>query len=590
MSSHFSTIGFLVRNESELQDLAAQVIKNGLLIKTRVGFYTQLRERNGAEIWVQQDQMGRIIGVDPHFAGKAVMRVGLVRDIPRPDSLALYGAYYGWANPNEEEPQNGEYPLAFDSPGFSLHHPELPTVVNVQIAAFAHELHVYPDQKAFHEAGTQLAVESFIPSGLFTPQMESIEPPQAYAILTGKVIRCAKLTNGFTGGAYQWALVRTLSGEVDVLVDPELLQNELAIGNIITGSFWLSGRFIDPKQEALEKRLNGYLNGNIKTAIGASQVGEKIVLDPDILQPADVLDWKGYRDLLQKAKWNQEETSHLHSVIQTLPKQTRHLSYEWEQYDVLASQFRTLMKEYRSRLPIQLLAQCPYCGTYILQPVDVYSLMGFHGNYKAIKTFHGHEDWREFTPYKQICPHALCATFSVDLHGRTPDDLSPWLHGARIRLLDNAPYVMIWPLIARYTSAVMHALPIGRMDDDEPTHHYTMHIVTYFVREDSNLRTPDLWISNEFGQPATGAVWYDVDLLKWVRAGRLFWMDPENTLRLVQGPPESFPFTGINPGWYDILPNGQLDGPNPYRNSWNGWVPSPDESYARSFELDDREG
>ena len=75
--------------------------------------------------------------------------------------------------------------------------------------------------------------------------------------------------------------------------------------------------------------------------------------------------------------------------------------------------------------------------------------------------------------------------------------------------------------------------------------------------------------------------------MKWIQAGRLFWMDPDNILRLVQGPPESFPYTGIDPGWYDILPNGQIDGPHRYANSWNGHAPLPDESYPRGIDLDE---
>jgi hypothetical protein len=325
------------------------------------------------------------------------------------------------------------------------------------------------------------------------------------------------------------------------------------------------------------------------SAMSICRVGEKIELHPNIPQPSDVFDWNGYRDLLQKAKWNQDESSYWHKTMQALPKQMRHKGYESERFHTLADQFRTLMQEYRSRLPIQLLAQCPYCDTYILQPVDVFSLLGLHSNYKAIEVFYGHEAWHKVSPFKQICPHALCATVSVNLNGRTPDDLAPWLHGAKLLMLHTAPRVIIWPLLARYTSAVIHSLPIGRLDDEAPSHHYTMYIATYFVREDSNLHTPELWVPNEFGQPATGAVWFDVDLLKWVQAGRLFWMDPENIFHLIQGPPESFPYTGIDPHWYDILPNGQINGPNRYANSWKGHVPLPHESYSRSFELDDLE-
>jgi hypothetical protein len=335
-------------------------------------------------------------------------------------------------------------------------------------------------------------------------------------------------------------------------------------------------------KEARSKIMSAHFS-----AISICRMGEKIELHPDIPQPANVFDWNGYLDLLQRAKWNREESSYWHKTMQALPKTTRYKGYESERYHTLADQFRTLTKEYRSRLPIHLLAQCPYCDTYILQPVDVFSLMGFHGDYKAIEMFYGQESWRKVTPYKQICPHALCATVSVNLNGRTPDDLAPWLLGAKLHTLHSAPHVMIWPLLARYTSAVMHALPMGRLDDEEPTHHYTMYIATYFVRDDSNVHSPDLWVPNEFGQPATGAVWIDMDVLKWVRANRLFWMDTENILRLIKGPPEAFPYAGIKPGWYDILPNGHIDGIHRYANSWKGHAPLPDESYERGINHDE---
>lgn len=59
------------------------------------------------------------------------------------------------------------------------------------------------------------------------------------------------------------------------------------------------------------------------------------------------------------------------------------------------------------------------------------------------------------------------------------------------------------------------------------------------------------------------------DLVKWVRAGRLFWLNPDNPRELVRGPVEDFPYANVQPqGWYEILEGGRINGPNPYYQVW----------------------
>jgi hypothetical protein len=455
-----------------------------------------------------------------------------------------------------------------------LHRPNLPTVLGAQISAFAHEIQVYADEKAYQETGASLAPEAFIPSGLFTPTMESIEPPNATAVLTGRVIQCSTFTNWITGSKYEWALVRTLGGEFDVVIDPGILQTDIHPGNILTGSFWLSGRLRIPKQkpEAPGKPAR------------ASRPGERIALDPTIRQPTEVFDFDSYKAFLNQARALHEQKSRIHAAIQTYPQKERSKTPEWSQYDVISNQYRSLVENYLHRLPIQRLAQCPYCETDILQPVDVFGLMGLHGDLSAKRAFFDLGGWQKPTPFRQTCPHAVCATVSVNLNGYTPDDLAPWLMGSAIQFLDSSPQVMVWPLIARYTSAVMHALPIGRLDDRELTHRYTMYVATYFAEEGTNLFTDEMWVSNDLGGPATRGVWRDNDLLKWVGAGRLSWMDPGDVTRLVKGPAADFPYGKIAPSWYRIMGNGQLDGPHPYLHAWQGEAPAHDQSYLRSIE------
>lgn len=177
---------------------------------------------------------------------------------------------------------------------------------------------------------------------------------------------------------------------------------------------------------------------------------------------------------------------------------------------------------------------------------------------------------------------------SVNLHGLTLDDLPEWaLQRERWMRMDSAPYVMVWPLIARQTSVVVHTVPIGRLDDPEPIHRYTAYFVTYFAGDETNLYTEEMWVPTDLGGPATGAVEIDTNLAKWVRAGRLFWLDPNDVNRLVKEPTEAFPYTypHIQPqGWYEIIEGGQVDGPRSYHKVWRGTAPPHDESFPETIE------
>jgi hypothetical protein len=177
MPSHFSTIGFPVENQNEFHSFAVKAFKEGRSTKTDSGIYIQWRENNGAELWVQLDKNNAVIGMAPHFSGKANMRVGLIETISRQNDTALDGAFYGWADPADENIENGAYPFVFDSPDFLINKVNLPTLINVQLAAFAHEL-------------------------------------------------------------------KTLGGEIAVVIDPIITEDNISEGNILTGSFWLSGRLV----------------------------------------------------------------------------------------------------------------------------------------------------------------------------------------------------------------------------------------------------------------------------------------------------------------------------------------------------------
>jgi hypothetical protein len=254
MPSHLSDVGFHLESEEDFHQLIIQASERGETVEAGKGSYIKWSVGQGVELWVQLNRDDEVIGLNPHFAGSGLMRVGITERVSRSESSELDGAFYGWANPSEDEPETGDYPFVFDVPDYRTYHDiKLPCVVNTQIAAFAHELKAFENDEAYEASQPEeikFASESFIPSGLFSPEGESTEPAQAFAIFAGHVLDTAILTNPVTRQEFCWVKVRTLGGELDVVADPQILEGFLVRDGVVSGSFWLSGRILDyPKED-----------------------------------------------------------------------------------------------------------------------------------------------------------------------------------------------------------------------------------------------------------------------------------------------------------------------------------------------------
>jgi hypothetical protein len=268
MPSHLSDIGFDLNTDEEFEELAYQIYKLGARLRVEQGVYLHWAPGEGVEIWGQLDNEDNFIGFNPHFSGDSVMSVGLTARVERAEGSALDGAFHGWSSPDGDNPESGHYPFVFDTPDFRLCDAvKLPGVVEAQIAAFAHELSAFESDEAYDASQSEepgFAAESFIPSGLFTPDMEDIKPPQAYAILTGHVLKTALRINPVTKSEFLWAKVQTYGGVFDVVADPLIVNGAVVEGGIVHGSFWLSGRLIHSDSK---KRLNspqGFFSGDIE--------------------------------------------------------------------------------------------------------------------------------------------------------------------------------------------------------------------------------------------------------------------------------------------------------------------------------------
>jgi len=248
MASHFSTIGMPIASAKEMSALANRIGPLAEPLAAPRGTYFRWSDPSGAEMWLQADASNKPIGMNPHYAGQSAVRVGLTARLPSAGPSELDGSFHGWAAPTSDAFDTGCYPFVFDAPDYRLHDElSLPAHRMVQIAAFAHEISAFETIAAYEASQTddfKIASQSFIPSGLFKPDGDATVPPKAQAIFAGHVLAADQKINALTDCAFYWALVETYGGTYDVLIDPNLLPGPPAVGGVISGSFWLSGRII----------------------------------------------------------------------------------------------------------------------------------------------------------------------------------------------------------------------------------------------------------------------------------------------------------------------------------------------------------
>ncbi|HEX8297420.1 MAG TPA: hypothetical protein VF593_14035 [Chthoniobacteraceae bacterium] len=256
MASNFSNLGFRIESPQEFHDLTKRAAGNSTPVPTYVGgAYLHSSTPEGVELWTQVSPDKELIGCNPHFVGdsKFLPEGGFAVEITRiisVDGAPLDGRLVGTIASDDAS----GCPIVFDVPDFRQYAARLtlPTRARVQLAALPHEFSASPTGDAFLAdqasalAGPGMAAESFIPSGTFKPGGEAIEAPVAQAVLTGRILASERRTNTFSGLPFYALTVRTLGGVMDMAVDPSLVSREPVVGGVVFGSFWLSGRLLEP--------------------------------------------------------------------------------------------------------------------------------------------------------------------------------------------------------------------------------------------------------------------------------------------------------------------------------------------------------
>lgn len=260
--SNYSNIGFLVDSIKDLQQLADKVSTIGSHVPGKKGSFITYSDTSGAELWLQLNKKNQPVGLAPHFRGISEMKVCLTSEIKIPND-GLDTTMQAWADPAElNNPKSGEFPFAFEVPdGAKYGALQFPQDLTIQLAAFAHEISYYDDQELYYAAqGEELvwAVPSFCPAGLFE---EHTNHSPAYAHFTGTIKAFKKLKNELTQREFYWLLAKTIGGEIDIVVDINLVEKEPIIDGVVQGVFWMSGQLKnEPILSNLRKKLQKAVN------------------------------------------------------------------------------------------------------------------------------------------------------------------------------------------------------------------------------------------------------------------------------------------------------------------------------------------
>jgi hypothetical protein len=249
MSSHFSAVGFPVREMREYWALAQRAARTG----ERVGLpggrsLVRWAPGGGPEIWAQADAAGEAILATPFFASDETYRIALTGS-GTSDEEGFEGWADGWLNPTEEdEPYSGVFPLRVDLVNFAAVRARLrpDAVVALRLVVILHEATLYPDAQAYgamQEVSYRPPVQSFA-SSIHLSLEESAGESDATALVTGYVAEAREMTNAATGATFWWLRIATAGVTLSLVADRETLPAEPRAGMVLSGSGWVLGELL----------------------------------------------------------------------------------------------------------------------------------------------------------------------------------------------------------------------------------------------------------------------------------------------------------------------------------------------------------
>ena len=202
-------------------------------------------------------------------------------------------------------------------------------------------------------------------------------------------------------------------------------------------------------------------------------------------------------------------------------------------------------------LPAYMIARCPFCLEENIERLNTYSLAQW-----------GHTQWEFEAGFDtelviHHCPHFVLVQSFINFNSQKAREA----YGS---FGPEVPYVYGHLLEKELCLAVIHALPICRIEDDAFVPRYTLFLVSHFSEHpdeadraisDFNAEHMDIEaLQTIILPPYTCQHWWD--LRSWVAKGQLFWVDGTD------------PALGLRTNDLNTFPYGDIAGERIKRGFW----------------------
>ncbi len=180
--------------------------------------------------------------------------------------------------------------------------------------------------------------------------------------------------------------------------------------------------------------------------------------------------------------------------------------------------------DYWESIPTYLIARCPFCAAVYTAKIDTYSLAGWHPHHELYRDVYC-EDYQHVG-----CEHFVGVQTFVNLQGQMPTELTYYSSYLDVPFVTPTLLPSDLP-----TVAVMHSLPICRIEHEEFVPRYTAYMLTYYAlygpaalrerrraeNEASVAADPTFYPTLLYSNAEAAAQPDTFDLMKWVARGKL---------------------------------------------------------------------
>lgn len=236
--SNLSDIGFPVKTEEDVNQMLMDVLSGIEQVACPpFGYYYRFEDVSGAQVFLQANPVHELMGFNPGFRGLGTATLELIRTIDR-DTSDLDGAYVARGS-------EGGRAFVFDLPDFKrVKLASLPFTAKVELTAFATAdlqlLEPDKDEPAEPSLAPLRDSEETLLAG-----DPSAPPPQAHVRIEAVIATAEKRENSKTKADF-WAIsAATPAGEISIVADPAVVVRDPSAGDVVKGSFWLSGKIVE---------------------------------------------------------------------------------------------------------------------------------------------------------------------------------------------------------------------------------------------------------------------------------------------------------------------------------------------------------